>query len=163
GLVQYEDAIDMDAFLATLKKYGGSKAVIDQASMASYPATGGANGDPAIANQQAPTIVQRMKAAGVTTGILFPARAMNQALMDQADQQQWHPEWFFPGSGYSDLPVLAIGLPDSQAEHAFGISLIGPYAVTPPEVAAVLGVTGAYNWYWGKDVGSTSGLIPAGL
>jgi len=83
--------------------------------------------------------------------------------MDQADQQDYHPEYFFTGSGYSDLPVLAVGLSDTQAEHAFGLSLIGPYAVTPPEVAAVLGVTGAYNWYWGKDVGSTSGLIPAGL
>ena len=55
-----------------------------------------------------------MKAAGVTTVILFADRAMNVALMEQATRQEWFPEWFYTGSGYDDLPVLAQATPTSR-------------------------------------------------
>jgi len=120
GLVQVEDLIDVDTFQTNLQKWGGKTATLDAQAVATYPGTGGAQGDAAIANQSAPTIVQRMKAAGVTTVILFADRAMNQALMEQAAQQGWTPEWFYTGSGYSDLPVLSQGTPDGQAHDSAG-------------------------------------------
>jgi hypothetical protein len=159
GLVEVEDLIDLDTFKKDLAKYDGTKLVSEFA----YPGTGGAAGDPAVAQQEAPTIVQRMKAAGVTTVILFADRAMNTALMEQATRQEWFPEWFYTGSGYDDLPVLAQATPDEQAEHAFGISLIGPYFEFPPDLRAFSGVDGAYNWYWGPGIGSTTGVVPSGL
>ena len=66
GLVQVEDQIDLDAFKASLGKYKGTIA-----AESSYPGTGGALGDAATAQQQAPTMVSRLKDAGVTTVILF--------------------------------------------------------------------------------------------
>jgi hypothetical protein len=83
--------------------------------------------------------------------------------MEQATRQEWFPEWFYTGSGYDDLPVLAQATPDEQAEHAFGISLIGPYFEFPADLKAFSGVDGAYNWYWGADVGSSTGVVPSGL
>ena len=52
--------------------------------------------------------------------------------MDQADQQGWHPEWFFTGSGYIDLPVLVRATPADQSKHTFGISILGPYFNAAP-------------------------------
>jgi hypothetical protein len=161
GMVMVEDLIDVDAFKETLTQYGGKSAVI--ASEASYPGTGGAAGDVAVSEQNAPVFVSKLKSEGVTTVVLFADRAMNMALMQQANEQDWFPEWFYTGSGYDDLPVLAQALPDEQAQHGFGISIIGPFFEFPPEMAAFSGVPGAYNWYWGTGVGTTSGVVPAGL
>ena len=97
-----------------------------------------------------------MKADGVTTVVLFTDRSMNVALMEQATQQNWFPEWFYTGSGYSDLPVLASATPDEQAEHAFGISNFGPYYKVPTTV----GVSGAFAWFWGAGAGTTTGVVP---
>ena len=63
GLVQVKDLIDIDAFKKNLAAYKGTKI----ASEFAYQGTGGAAGDASISQQEAPTIVQRMKAAGVTT------------------------------------------------------------------------------------------------
>ena len=161
GMVMVDDLIDVDAFKKILSQYGGKSAVI--ASESTYPGTGGANGDEAVSQQNAPTFVSKMKADGVTTVVLFADRAMNVALMAQADAQDWHPEWFYTGSGYSDLPILASATSDTQANHAFGISLIGPYFKYPPELAQFSGVDGAYNWYWGTGVGSNTGVVPSGM
>ena len=154
GLVTIEDQVDLDGFKSTLGKYKGTFAV-----EASYPGQGGAPGDPVVAQQQAPTIVQRMKDAGVTTVVLVTDRAMNQALMDNAESQDWHPEWFFTATGYTDLPVLAAGLPETQSEHAFGISIIGPYFETPPGLVDSFPPAGPYNWFWGKGKGTYSGVL----
>ena len=152
GLVTIDGELDLDTFKDNLSKY---KATI--ASESSYIGSGGALGDPVVSQQQAPVMVQRMKDAGVTTVILFTDAAMNTALMTQADQQGWHPEWFYTGNGYAELPVLAQGTPDTQSSHALGISSFGPYYKAPENLA---GLT-AMNWFWGKGVGSTSGSIAA--
>jgi hypothetical protein len=104
-----------------------------------------------------------MKDAGVTTVILFADGAMNTAMMNQADRLQWFPEWFYTATGYNDHPLGAVVTPDDQAEHAFGLSILGPYIDTPPDVAAISGVTGAYNWYWGPAAGSTSQVLGPGI
>ncbi len=154
GLVTIEDQVDLDGFKSLLGDYKGTIAV-----ESSYPGQGDALGDPVVAQEQAPTMVQRMKDGGVTTVVLVADRAMNQALMENAESQDWHPEWFFTATGYTDLPVLAAGLPETQSEHAFGISIIGPYFETPPELVDFFPPEGAYNWFWGKGQGSNSGVL----
>jgi hypothetical protein len=162
GLVTIQDYIDLAAFNSALSKYGGKAGVVSPASELSYAANGSAAGDPVIAQQSAPTFVSKMKADGVTTVILFTDRAMNQALMDQADQQDWHPEWFYTGSGYTDFPFLVTALPDDQANHAFGISILPPYIAFPASAQALASPTAAYGWYWGAGVGTYTGLVQAG-
>ena len=108
GMVEVEDLIDVDAFKKTLTQVRRQDGRHRPSARRATRARVARNGDAAVANQNAPTIVQRMKAAGVTTVILFADRAMNQALMDAGRRSRaGTPEWFFTGSGYSDLPVLA--------------------------------------------------------
>jgi hypothetical protein len=152
GLVMIEDVIDEAAFKKALGNYKGTIAATN-----TYVGSGGALGDPTISQENAPVMVTRMKDAGITTVILFTDRAMNQALMEQAAAQDWYPEWFLTGAGYFDLPVLAQGLPDDEAEHAFGISLIPPYFDLPDEVT---NITDSTLWYWGPSTGTTSGAVP---
>ena len=152
GLVTIEDQIDLDGFKSTLGKYKGTIA-----TESSYQAQGDALGDPVVAQQQAPTMVQRMKDAGVTTVVLVSDRAMNQALMESAESQEWHPEWFFTATGYTDLPVLAAGLPETQSEHAFGISIIGPYFETPPDLVDSFRARGAVQLVLGQGPGQLLG------
>jgi hypothetical protein len=158
GLVMIKDVIDEDRFKQNLGKYKGTITTTN-----TYVGSGGALGDATVAQEQAPVMVTRMKDAGVTTVILFTDVAMNRALMEQATAQQWSPEWFVTGAGYFDLPVLAQGYPDDQAEHTFGISLIPPYFDLPDEVTAITGTTGAFNWFFGSNLGTTSGAVPGGL
>ncbi|HEY7107549.1 MAG TPA: hypothetical protein VH986_14190 [Acidimicrobiia bacterium] len=158
GLVLIKDVIDENNFKQILGKYKGTIA-----NTQTYVASGGAIGDPTISQEQAPTMVTKMKDAGVTTVVLFTDVAMNTALMQQATAQNWFPEWFMTGAGYFDLPVLAVAYPKEQAEHAFGITLIPPYFDLPDSVTAITGVTGAFNWYFGQNLGTTSGAVPGGL
>ena len=158
GLVMIKDVIDEARFKQNLGKYKGTIATTN-----TYVGSGGALGDPTVAQEQAPVMVTRMKDAGVTTVILFTDVAMNKALMDQATAQQWSPEWFVTGAGYFDLPVLAQQYPDAQAEHTFGISLIPPYFDLPDEVNAIVATAGAFNWFFGPNLGTTSGAVPGGV
>ena len=158
GLVTITDVIDESRFKKTLGKYGGTIA-----TKSTYVGSGGALGDPTVAQQQAPVLVTRMKNAGVTTVVLFTDVAMNKAMMEQATAQEWFPEWFVTGAGYFDLPILAQSYPDDQAEHTFGLSLIPPYFDLPTEVDNIVGPTGAYNWFFGTGRGTTSGAVPGGL
>jgi hypothetical protein len=158
GLVMIKDLIDESRFKKTLNKYGGTIAITQ-----TYPGSGGAFGDPAVAQEQAPVMVTKMKAAGVTTVVLFTDVAMNKALMEQATSQGWSPEWFVTGAGFFDLPLLASAYPHEQAAHTFGISLIPPYFKLPDAVTNLTGTTGAYNWFFGPNVGTTFGLLPGGL
>ena len=71
-----------------------------------------------------------MKADGVTTMVLFTDAAMNKALMEQATQQDWNPEWFHTGNSFADYSTFAKTFPADQRERFFGISGSSPY-VTP--------------------------------
>jgi hypothetical protein len=158
GLVMIKDVIDEGLFKDSIGKYKGTIA-----STNSYVGSGGALGDPTVAQEQAPILVTRMKDAGVTTVILFSDVAMIKAMQEQASAQNWFPEWFVTGAGYFDLPVLAQQYPDDQAEHTFGISLIPPYFDLPDEVTSITGATGAFNWFFGPNTGTTSGAVPGGI
>ena len=154
-----DDVIDQSLFEEVLADNGGKKPAV----YSTYVGSGGALGDAATAQQEAPVMVQRMKDAGVTTVVLFTDRAMNAALMEQATAQDWYPEWFMTGPATTTSPALAAGLPEEQSEHAFGISIFGPYFAFPPEIDKIIGADGAYNWFWGEGNGTTSGVAGSGV
>jgi hypothetical protein len=145
GLVR-SDVFDVDFFNRTLAKYG---AKIAPGATITYPGTTSTLGDPAVAQEQAPVAVTKLKAAGVTTVVLLADSAMVSALTKQATAQDYHPEWVYTGTQNIDLPLLARGYADQeQWSHAFGISNVppgSPNAVTTPN---------AIQWFFGPGHGT---------
>ena len=75
-------------FDKTLAKYGGK---IDPAAVVSYPASSSTTGDPTVAQEQAPTIITKLKDAGVTTVILLADSAMIGALTSRRPRRTTTP------------------------------------------------------------------------
>jgi hypothetical protein len=158
GTVYIDGGVDITQFQSALAKHKVTLATND-----SYTASGATLGDTVSAQQQAPTIVAKMKAAGVTTVVLFTDVAMTKALMTQADSEDYNPEWFFTGTVFQDLALLARGYPADQMTHAFGISILTPYV--QPDTAPLGGVPlstqiDPLNWYWGVGVGTSTSSGP---
>ncbi len=155
GLVSKDGDVDVAGFKKELSKYQGTIT-----SEATYPPAAGTYGDDTIAGQFAPTIVSKMKAEGVTTMVLFTDAAMNKAMMEQADKQEWFPEWFHTGNSYADYSLFAKMLPPDQAAHFFGISGSSPYlAPEPGSTTNPLAALTPLDWYWGpKNYTSTARL-----
>ena len=107
--------VDYPQFVDYFKKYGGTIA-----NENSYPADGSTFGDTTVSEEHAPTMVTRMKAAGVTTVIMLSDFSMNKALMDNATKQEWYPEWFFTGAVYADIGILARIYPRSSRSTRSG-------------------------------------------
>jgi hypothetical protein len=158
GLVYIQDAVNPANIKSALKKYGGGTF----ASEVSYQAPGSIVGDAQSAQEQAPTVLLKLKAAGVTTILLVADESMTKALMTAAEKQEYFPEWFYSGGLFADLPLFARGNPTSEMQHAFGIS-----QGTPPDTSAptgndkyLSGDDGPLNWYWG-DTSGTKAASPA--
>ena len=158
GVVYIPTLVDIDDFKSYFKKYGGTIA-----SENSYPANGSTFGTASVSEEQAPTMVTRMKAAGVTTVIMLSDFSMNKALMDNATRQEWFPEWFFTGAIYADIGILARAYPAEQSTHAFGLSFLTPFTELdpppPPPQLPLSTLTDPLNWYWGVDAGTQAGAV----
>jgi hypothetical protein len=146
GIV-HSESLDYDAFVKTFKRYEGGE--VEAAEIPLSP--------PEAIQSAAPTIITRMKAAGVTTIVPFVGSSPITALMEFATQQDYFPEWFFTGASYQDIAILARNYPQDQAEHAFGISFIAPWIEPDPVPATGMSNSqkiDALNWYWGLDAGT---------
>ncbi|HEY7106663.1 MAG TPA: hypothetical protein VH986_09685 [Acidimicrobiia bacterium] len=155
GAVYVEDAIDYPSFVTGLAKYGGKVA-----NAASF--TADASSDPSQLQTQSATIAAKMKDAGVTTIVMFVGYPQFTPLMQAATKLDYFPEWFFTGSGYSDLGLVARGYPTEQSAHAFGISFIPPWVEpeTPPAgQESYADQVDPLNWYWGLDAGSLNARL----
>ena len=159
GLITKENDIDVPGFKEALGKYKGTVT-----SEATYPQGGGSTGDATIAGQFAPTIVSKMKTDGVTTMVLFTDAAMNKALMEQAAQQDWTPEWFHPGNTFADYSLFAKNMPADQREHFFGISGSSPYVVpaTDPQTTTLGPAGNTLDWFWGLNKYTSTARIGNG-
>jgi hypothetical protein len=162
GTVYMDGVIDISRLTSDLKKYHTTLA-----SASPYTANGSPRGDDASAQEQAPVITTKMKAAGVTTVILFTDVAMTKALMENATRQQWFPEWFFTGTVYQDLALLARAYPSEQSAHAFGLSIVSPWVSPDPTPAppakSLTTLMDPLNWYWGESVGTSASAVPGHL
>ena len=145
GVVYPSSDFDLGAFEDTMKDNGGPEM------------TDAVEFDPTAAAQiteQAPTMVNHLKAAGVTSVVLFGDFGVVRALMAAATDQDYHPEWIITGFGFHELSMFARTFDQDQMRHTFGLSALFPYFVTPPEYSYLT----AYDWYWGTDQGNYWGI-----
>jgi hypothetical protein len=140
-----DGSIKEEAFAQQLQRYGGKVTTSGE-----LPAD-----DPDAVQTAAPTIVTRLKNAGVTTVVPFTGAGNVQALMESASKQDYFPEWFFTGASYQDIGLLARQYPPEQGRHAFGISFINPSTKTASDPKAVP-QTDVVKWYWGDGRGTFS-------
>jgi hypothetical protein len=155
--------VDIDRFKDQFEQYKGTLT-----SDNPYDSSGTTFGDDTLAQEQAPTMVTRMKNAGVTTVIMFSDIAMNKAMMEQATKQEWFPEWYLTGAVFQDIAIFARNYPPEQAKQMFGVSNLSPYTQpdpTPPPPAKSLTVqTNPLEWYWGAGVGTqVTSVVPRDL
>jgi hypothetical protein len=146
GVVR-SDILDIDYFNDAMTKY---KVKVSPDATIGYPGSTSTTGDPVVAQEQAPTIVTKLKSAGVTTVILLADGAMTAALTKQATTQDYHPEWIYTGSFNIDFPLLARATYDQdQWSHAFGLSNVWPGSPNAPTT-----VPNIVQWYWGPGKGT---------
>ncbi len=145
-------------FVSQVTKYGGKNGKIDANAMLEYTSNGTTVGDPTTAQEQAPTLVAKLKDLGVTTVVMFTDVEMGKAVTAQATKLEYHPEWIIAGYQYQDLALLARQYDQDQWAHAFGISNLFPY-VKPADPNAPAALD-AVQWYYGRGNGTSS--IPGG-
>ena len=163
GVVYIPTLIDIDQFKSYFKKYGGNLT-----TESPYTSNGTTFGDDALAQEQAPVIVTKMKSSGVTTVILLSDVAMNKAMMAQATKQEWFPEWYLTGAVFQDIAIFARSYDQQQFAHAFGVSNLAPYVQPdptppPPELALSVQIL-PLTWYWGATIGTqVTSVVPRDL
>lgn len=106
------------------------------------------NRDPATYPEVAPTLVTKLKSAGVTSVVLFAEPTMTGALMAAATDQDYKPEWIVTGFQFHDFDGFARTNDQQQMAHAFGIGVL------PPAYEGSASSTGIFQWYWGKAQGN---------
>ena len=104
-----------------------------------------------------PTIITRLKSAGVTTIVPFTGAGGVQALMETASKQDYFPEWFFTGASYQDIGILARNYPPEQW-RARVRDLVHP-AVDEADDPATEARTDVVTWYWGPNAGTFSAAL----
>jgi hypothetical protein len=139
--VVYPSIYDANYFAEELARYN-----LDVAVALPYDYLGSL-GDPATSQQQAPTIIARLKSAGVTTVVAFADVFMTQALTLQATTNQFSPEWINTGFAAQDFALLARTYDQTQWSHAFGLTpLTQIVADSQPNAYRRF-----FRWYWGDQ------------
>ena len=104
GVVYAPTVIDYDGFVQTLRKYGGDKPV---AAVQYTPANTGSAASNLTENRElAPTIISKLKTAGVNNLIVLSNSSMTQALTEAATKQDFRPEWTITGYGVNDFDYV---------------------------------------------------------
>jgi hypothetical protein len=153
GVVYPTGAFDPSLFNKALAKY---HATISPSSTITYPLPSGVLGDPAQAQELAPTAITKLKGTGVTSVVLLADQGMINALLKKATDQDYHPEWILTSYNYNDLALFARNYDQDQWKHAFGISSLpvgfgaAGVAVSDPSI------NDPVQWYFGKGKGTTS-------
>jgi hypothetical protein len=102
----------------------------------------------------APTLIAKLRAAGVTSIIFDGDPIAPQTLTRAAANQGYHPEWILSGSALSDTAVFGRTYDQSEWSHAFGISFLTARVATD-------GLKALYQWYTGVNPPDlTSAVIP---
>jgi hypothetical protein len=144
----YPDSVNIAGFAKSFGAYGGKLATPGL----KYTSSGGILGDPTTAQEQAPTIISKLKDSGVTSVFLFTDIGMTSALTRAATREEYRPEWITTGFQFDDLSLLARNYDQEQWAHAFGLSNLFPSVVDAPIS------TTALSWYWGDSVATSSTL-----
>jgi hypothetical protein len=144
---------DLSLFEKTVRKYGGGTI----ATKIQY--TGATGADATTINtenqQNAIPLVAKLKDAGVTTVVAIASSSMLQGLTKAATQQEYNPEWFCAEWFNCSFDYFARQLDQQQWAHAFGVGSLYPAL----EGDAVDGQTQLFQWYWGKNQGTSSSYM----
>ena len=102
--------------------------------------------------QIAPTLISKMKAAGVNNVVLFTDGAvMGPALTNAAAAQNYYPEWTITAFTVQDLDLYQKFENQKEWAHAFGTGWFPPYVVNEGDP-----LTSLFDWYWGQGEGTRS-------
>jgi hypothetical protein len=149
-----ENGFDIDFFKKEFAKYGGKLAVDGEAAFNVPPGTAQADAQ-SLASQQMPTMMARLKQAGVTTVIdVLDSRLGLAAALTAATSAEYEPEWFMASGGPTgggafptDLDIILRVVDQKQAAHFFGLNWFLPYVKNPV-------TSSPFQWFWGTDKGS---------
>jgi hypothetical protein len=142
GLLYYETAEQsyrsgVQFFEKELTKYG--------VKLSERLAFTGANNDPSATQEQARTLIARLKEKGVTS-VVYAGDPLSPVFFTQeATRQRYNPEWILTGSAFTDTTFFARTYDQSQWAHAFGLSYLP--ARTPMALADSYRV---HEWHFGK-------------
>ncbi len=107
----------------------------------------------AAVDEAAPTLVAKLKDAGVTSILVVQNDyQMTGALTKAATKNDYHPEWIVAGVGNTEIGALARTFDQDQWKHAFGVS--GIYMPVHGLTAGPSDL--AFQWYWGPSAGNYS-------
>lgn len=109
-------------------------------------------------DEDAQTIIARMKDAGVTSVIFAGDPFMPANLTAQATAQDYWPEWIITGSTGTDSSALARRYDQQQWAHAFGISLLLP--TLDPDMTQQEG--NVVSWYLGEELSNYPNIYEIG-
>jgi hypothetical protein len=96
-----------------------------------------------------PTLVTKLKDAGVTTLIMQTNHSVAAAASKVMAQQEWFPEVILTSSPYQDLDLFGRGYDQKVWSHAFGMVWFPPYLAGAADPTA-----SAFQWFWGTDRGT---------
>jgi hypothetical protein len=149
GLVSIDGVIEETPFAKSMAK---NKVQIADADWIKYPpGPTGTTVDSTVAQEQAPVTIQRLKADGVTSVILFATNPMTTPLLAQATSNEYFPEWIITGYSFMNHPILSRGYDKEQWRHAFGMTVLPP---TPAFVTGSSSTNNVVKWYWGEAAGT---------
>jgi hypothetical protein len=147
-----DQGIDITPFNTAYKKYGGSTIATQDEVPYTPPA------DPtqlaSATQEQAPTIIAKLKADGVTTVVdLGIGNVPTVSFTKEATAENYFPEWIVGGLGYTDLDFYGRSYDQQQWAHAFGPEWFPPTVASGPVGDAI---TTLFQWYWGTNQGTHS-------
>jgi hypothetical protein len=148
--------IDLDRF-NPLAKQGVPKLAVEVAW--SPPADSSSGAQTSAAQEQATTLVAKLKDAGATSVILMGSSTIVGPVTKAATANEYSPEWLMTAWAYQDLSLFASQYDQDQWGHAFGMTWFAPYA---SDQAGAVTAENVVNWYWGTNKGTSySGGMPA--
>jgi hypothetical protein len=118
GVVHYDD--DAGTFAKSVKHFEQRLATYGVKPATTVPYSL----DLTTAQQDARTIVAKLKSAGVTSVILAGDPVFPTFLTKEATAQDWFPEWVVLGYAFTDTAVFGRQYDQQQWAHAFGVSLL---------------------------------------
>jgi hypothetical protein len=105
--------------------------------------------DATLVQEALPTLITKLKDAGVTTLIMQTNHSVAGAASKVMAQQEWFPEIVVSSQPYEDLDLFARSFDQKVWSHAFGMAWFPPYLTGHADETAQ-----AFQWFWGTDKGT---------
>ena len=145
--ILHSSQFDIDYFMAQFKKL--KLPVPVDAEYSIPPTQSDVRTDAASVAEVLPTLITRLKDAGVTTLIMQTNHTVAAAASKVMAQQEWYPEIVVTSAPYQDLDLFARGYDQKVWSHAFGMVWFPPYLAGHADETAT-----AFQWFWGTDKGT---------